>query len=112
MQLGPNMKRLREIDVADTVKACVTAGPADSLIWEVSAQIDIDGMQLEVVGRDSDLEAAAASAMFLLTQEGLRLQQPSDDDSVLPIEGDVSLLSQPQASVSQKPTRIRPTDPP
>ena len=47
MQLGPNMKRLREMDVADTVKACVIAGPADSVIWEVSACLDIDGMQLE-----------------------------------------------------------------
>lgn len=28
MQLGPNMKRLRELDVGDSVKACVIAGPA------------------------------------------------------------------------------------
>ena len=90
MQLGPNMKRLREMDVADTVKACVTAGPADSLIWEVSACLDVDGMQLEVVGRDSDLEAAAASAMSVLTDEGSRLQPPSDDLSSLPDEGDAA----------------------
>ncbi len=90
MQLGPNMKRLREMDVADTVKACVTAGPADSLIWEVSACLDVDGMQLEVVGRDSDLEAAAASAMSVLSNEGSRLQPPSDDLSGMPDEGDAA----------------------
>jgi len=90
MQLGPNMKRLREMDVGDTVKACVTAGPADSLIWEVSAWLEVDGMQLEVVGRDSDLEAAAASAMSVLTDEGSRLQPPSDDLSALPVEGDAA----------------------
>jgi hypothetical protein len=84
------MKRLREMDVADTVKACVTAGPADSMIWEVSAYIDVDGMQLEVVGRDSDLEAAAASAMAVLTEEGSRLQSPPDDDSTLSVEGDAA----------------------
>jgi hypothetical protein len=87
MQLGPNMKRLREMDVADTVKACVTAGPADKMIWEVSACIDVDGMQLEIVGRDSDLEAAAASAMSVLTQGGSRLRSPSDNVSTLPVEG-------------------------
>jgi hypothetical protein len=90
MQLGPNMKRLREMDVADTVKACVTAGPADSMIWEVSAWLEVDGMQLEVVGRDSDLEAAAASAMSVLTDEGSRLQPPSDDLSALAGEGDAA----------------------
>jgi hypothetical protein len=88
MRLGPNMKRLREMDVADTVRACVTSGPADSLLWEVSACIDVDGMQLEVVGRDSDLEAAAASAVSVLTNEGSRLQPPSDDVSMIPVEGD------------------------
>lgn len=90
MQLGPNMKRLREMDVADTVRACVTAGPADRMIWEVSACIDVDGMQLEVVGRDGDLEAAAASAMSVLTDEGSTLQSPSDDVSTLPVGGDAA----------------------
>ena len=91
MQLGPNMKRMREMDVADTVKACVIAGPADSLIWEVSACLDVDGMRLEVIGRDSDLEAAAASAMSVLTDEGSRLPPaPSDDLSGLPDGGDAA----------------------
>jgi hypothetical protein len=91
MQLGPNMKRLREMDVADTVKACVTAGPAERVLWEVSACIDIDGMQLEVVGRGADLEVAAASAISVLTDEGSRLQPPLDDLEPLPVGGDAAI---------------------
>lgn len=74
MQLGPNMKRLMEMDIAGSVKACVVAGPADLRNWEVSASMDHDGITLEVIGRGSDLEAAAACAMVALTEHGSTLQ--------------------------------------
>lgn len=67
------MKRLRELDVGDSVKACVIAGPADLLAWEVSASMESDGVTVDVVGRGSDLEAAAASAMAILTRNGSTL---------------------------------------
>ena len=84
MQLGPNMKRLREMDVAGTVKACVIAGPADLMTWEVSATMDSDGMHLEVIGRGADLEAAAASAIAVLSQNGSTLGAPPDDELTVP----------------------------
>ena len=87
MQLGPNMKRLREMDVADTVRARVTAGPGDLMSYEVSACLDIDGMQLEVRGHGPDLEVAAASAMSVLSENGAALEPPPDGDP-LPAAGD------------------------
>lgn len=86
MQLGPNLKRLRETDVADTVKACVTSGPGDLMSSEVSASLDVDGMQLEVIGRGPDLELAAANAMWVLNQNGAALD--SDSDGVSSGHGD------------------------
>jgi hypothetical protein len=87
MQLGPNMKRLREMDVADTVKSRVTAGPGDLLTYEVSARLDVEGMPLEVRGRGSDLEMAAASAMTILGDNGATIEPPPDGDP-LPASGD------------------------
>jgi hypothetical protein len=71
------MKRLRDMDVADSVKACVITGPGDLMVWEVSACIDSDGMNVEVIGRASDLEAAAAAAIAVLTQNGSALAPAS-----------------------------------
>ncbi len=91
MQLGPNMKRLREMDVADSVKACVIAGPGDLMTWEVTACVESGGMTLEVIGRGSDLEAAAASAMAVLTENGSTLSAPMDGASTIPSAGDVAV---------------------
>jgi hypothetical protein len=83
MQLGPNLKRLRETDVAHTVKACVTSGPGDLMSSEVSASLDVDGMQLEIIGRGPDLELAAASAMWVLSQNRAVLEPESADEPSL-----------------------------
>ena len=77
------MKRLRELDVGDSVKACVIAGPGDLMAWEVSASMETDGMTLDVVGRGSDLEAAAASAMAVLTENGSTLTGSADGETAL-----------------------------
>ena len=90
MELGPNMKRLREMDVADSVKACVTTGPGELMRWEVSACLDIDGMELEVIGRGPDLELAAASAMSVLAENGAALEAVPDTDP-LPLAGDAAI---------------------
>ena len=87
------MKRLREMDVADSVKACVIAGPADLMSWEVSASVDTDGMFLDVIGRGSDLEAAAASAMAVLTENGSTLGAPSEIDTTTPLDGKAALAA-------------------
>ena len=67
MEMGPNMRRILDSAAGDTVQACVVAGPADLLVWEVRVSVDADGMPLEVTGRGTDLEAAAAAVMPLLT---------------------------------------------
>ena len=67
MELGANMRRLFDSAVGDSVQACVVAGPGDLLVWEVRVTVDADGIPLEVTGRGSDMEAAAAAAMPLLT---------------------------------------------
>ena len=88
MQLGPNMKRLREMDVGDSVKASVIAGPGDLMTWEVSASTDSDGVTLEIIGRGSDVEAAAASVIAVLTENGSTIGAPSDGASTMPLEDD------------------------
>ncbi len=70
MQLGPNMRRLREMDVADTLTVRVLSGPGDLMTWEVSACQTSDGIPFEVIGRGTDLEMAAGSAMAILTENG------------------------------------------
>ena len=95
MELGPNMKRLREMDVADSVKACVTTGPGDLVRWEVSACLDIDGMELEVIGRGPNMELAAASAMTALAENGAALEGAPDPDP-LPLSGDAAIEAQAQ----------------
>jgi hypothetical protein len=84
MELGPNMKRLREMEVADTLRACVVAGPGDLMSWDVSATIDRDGLKVDVIGRGSDLEAAAALAIAVLSRNGAALSSSDDDRSTLP----------------------------
>ena len=79
MQLGPNLRRLREMDVAETISARVIAGPGDLMTWEVSACLDSDGIPFEVIGRGTDLELAAACAMAILTENGsVPVPQPTD----------------------------------
>jgi hypothetical protein len=91
MQLGPNMKRLKEMDVAEPITARVIAGPADLMMWEVSACVDSDGMTLDVIGRGSDLEAAAASAMAVLTENGSTLGAAAlEESAATPLDGDAA----------------------
>ena len=89
MQLGPNMKRLREMDVANGLIARVVAGPGDLLTWEVDASLHSDGMPLEVTGRGTDLEAAAAAAMLVLSENGSMLLAPADGTSSIPATGSI-----------------------
>jgi hypothetical protein len=98
------MKRLREMDVADSVRACVIAGPADLMTWEASARVDSDGMTLDVIGRGSDLEAAAASAMAVLTENGSTLGAALDATTATPLDEDAALLS-------PRPAEVEDTDP-
>ena len=63
------MRRLLEMD-AETLQVCVTAGPGDTLIWEVRSVGAPSGIRLEVVGRGSDIEAAAAALLPLLSLHG------------------------------------------
>ena len=65
MELGPNMRRLADSAASGSLEACVLAGPGDLLVWEV--RVRADGIPLEVTGRGTDIEAAAAAAMPLLT---------------------------------------------
>ena len=67
MHLGGNMRRLFDSSAGDSVEACVVAGPGDLVLWEVRVTVDADGIPLEITGRGSDMEAAAAAAMPLLT---------------------------------------------
>jgi hypothetical protein len=67
MEIGPNMRRLIDSATNDSLETCVVAGPGDLLVWEVRVKVEADGIPLEVSGRGTDLEAAAAAAMPLLT---------------------------------------------
>lgn len=84
------MKRLREMEVADTVRARVVSGPGDLMRYEVRACLDVDGMELAVIGRGPDLEMAAASAMSVLSDHGSSLE-PDPDGDPLPGAGDALL---------------------
>lgn len=67
MEFGPNMRRLMDSDAGDSLETCVLAGPGDLLVWEVRITVEADGLPLEVTGRGTDLESAAAAAMPLVT---------------------------------------------
>ena len=84
MDVGPNIRRLREMEVADTLRACVVAGPGDLMTWDVSASIERDGLKIDVIGRGSDLESAAALAVAVLSEHGAVLSSSADDASTLP----------------------------
>lgn len=71
MEIGPNMTRLLDSDVGPTLRACVVAGPADLLVWEVRVVCDSDGLPVDVIGRGTDQESAAAEALRQLTQHSL-----------------------------------------
>jgi hypothetical protein len=77
LSFGPNMSRILDMD-AKTIQIRATAGPGDTLIWEVRAADAPSGVSLELVGRGSDLEAAAAALMPLLTLHGSELQATPD----------------------------------
>lgn len=83
MQIGPNIKRLREMNVAETLRASVVAGPGDLMTWDVSATVEQDGLKVDVIGRGSDLEAAAAEATAVLSQNGATLAVAEDETSTL-----------------------------
>jgi hypothetical protein len=84
MELGPNMRQLRELDLADTLRACVVAGPGDLMSWDVSATVQHNGLKLDVIGRGTDLEAAAALAIAVLSQANASLSPSEDHRSTLP----------------------------
>lgn len=89
MQLGTNMKRLLEMDVAEPVKACVIAGPGDLMVWEVCVCMDGDGVPVEFIGRGSDLELAAAAVLAALTQTNSTLgARTPDGSSTIRLEAD------------------------
>ena len=67
MELGPNMRRLVDSDASESLATCVVAGPGDLLVWEVRITVETDGIPLEVTGRGTDLESAAAAVMPLVT---------------------------------------------
>ena len=68
MALGPNMKRLRELPLGDGLETCVMTGPGDLEVWEVHAKVNTDGLPLEIVGRGTDVESAAAAVLAMLQQ--------------------------------------------
>ena len=78
MELGPNMRRLMDSDASKSLETCVLSGPGDLLVWEVRITVEADGLQLEVTGRGSDLESAAAAAMPLLTAHAPSILGQSD----------------------------------
>ena len=84
MDLGPNMKRLRDMEVAGTLRACVIAGPGDLMFWDVCATVERDGLTIDVIGRGSDLEAAAALAIAFLSRDAARPAVPDADTATLP----------------------------
>jgi len=67
MNAGPNIARLRDSAAGASLVTCALAGPGDLLVWEVRVAVEVDGLPLEVSGRGTDLEAAAAAAMPILT---------------------------------------------
>ena len=71
MDIGPNMTRLRDSEVGSSLRARLRAGPADRLVWEVRVACEFDGLPVEVIGRGTDEEAAAAEAIRQLTQHSL-----------------------------------------
>ena len=83
MDIGPNVKRLREMDVAGSLRACVVAGSGDLMTWDVTVTIDQAGLNVDVIGRGSDIEAAASEAIAVLSRDGVALASSDDDMATL-----------------------------
>jgi hypothetical protein len=64
--LGPNMRRLGEMEFAKSMAGCVVAGPGDLQVWEVQAHLKLDGLPVQVAGRGSDIESSAAAVLAVL----------------------------------------------
>jgi hypothetical protein len=69
LALGPNMRRLGEMDLADSVGASVVSGPGDLRVWEVHAMVKLDGLPVRVAGRGTDLESSAAEVLAVLEED-------------------------------------------
>lgn len=69
LRLGPNMRRLGEMDLSHSVGASVVAGPGDLLVWRSHAMVRMDGMPVRVAGRGTDVESSAAEVLALLEQD-------------------------------------------
>ena len=69
LMLGPNMRQLGEMEWAESVSGCVVAGPGDLLVWEVHADVTIDGLSVQVVGRGSDIESSAAALLAAMERD-------------------------------------------
>ena len=69
LTLGPNMRKLGEMEWAESVAGCVVAGPGDLLVWEVHADVTIDGLSVQVVGRGSDVESSAAALLAAMARD-------------------------------------------
>jgi hypothetical protein len=77
------------MDIAETVSARVIAGPGDLMSWEVSACIDTDGIPIEVLGRGTDMEMAAASAIAVLTANPASTTRPTEEAGGITSQGNV-----------------------
>jgi hypothetical protein len=60
----------------------VTAGPGDLIRYGVSACLQVDGMEVEVIGRGPDMEMSAASAMAVLSAHGSAVLAQPDGDPI------------------------------
>jgi hypothetical protein len=74
LTLGPNMRRLGEIDLANSVAGRVVAGPGDLLMWEVRADVTLDGLPVQLAGRGSDIESSAAAVLAVLERDGTNFE--------------------------------------
>ena len=69
LTLGPNMRKLGEMESAKSVEGGVVAGPGELLVWEVRATFTIDDLSVQVVGRGADIESSAAALLAAMERD-------------------------------------------
>jgi hypothetical protein len=80
---GANMRRALETQALRNLRLTVVAGPGDLEQWEVCADVDSTPVPLQIAGRGTDAEDAAASLLSTLAQRlpvEYRLSQLADAD--------------------------------
>jgi hypothetical protein len=82
---GANLRRIGATEGLRNVRVAVITGPGDLEQWEVCADLDGHPLPIQVAGRGTDAESAAASLLASVAAhftDAYRMGEPGDEGSL------------------------------